>query len=99
MEAIKKDYRDAPLSAAERAMLDFVVRLTRNPGGMMRGHLSPLKEAGFDDLAILEIVHITSFFNYINRVADGLGVDPEPDWLAEPSEQGNEDDVRDTEID
>ena len=96
VEAIKKDYRDAPLSAAERAMLDFVVRLTRKPGQIMREHLNSLKEARFNDLAILEIVHITSFFNYINRVADGLGVDPEPDWLPE---RGTKHDARDSEID
>jgi alkylhydroperoxidase family enzyme len=42
--------------------------------------LTHLRRHGFPDEAILEIVHIVGYFNYINRVADALGVDPEPEW-------------------
>lgn len=61
-------------------MLDFAVKLTETPQQMSPDDLDGLREHGFDDEAILEIVHITGFFNYINRVADALGVDPEPEW-------------------
>lgn len=61
-------------------MLDFAVKLTRTAAEMKETDLEPLRKNGFDDSAILEIVHIVGYFNYINRVADALGVDPEPEW-------------------
>lgn len=61
-------------------MLEFCVRLTRDPARMTRAEVDTLRSHGFDDSAILEIVHIAAYFNYINRVADALGVDPEPEW-------------------
>lgn len=61
-------------------MLDFAVKLTQTPSQMTQGDVEHLREHGFDDSAILEIVHIVAYFNYINRVADALGVDPEPEW-------------------
>ena len=73
-EAIKKDYTKAELDPQERAMLDYVVKLTRSPALMCREDLDLLRQAGFDDTAILQINLIASWFNYINRVADGLGV-------------------------
>lgn len=73
-EAIKKDYRSAELSDEERAMLDYVAKLTLSPAKMMEEDVERLRKAGFDDIAILQINLIASWFNYINRVADGLGV-------------------------
>lgn len=61
-------------------MLDFAVKLTRTPNQMKQADLQRLRQEGFNDSAILEIVHIIGYFNYINRVADALGVDPEPEW-------------------
>ncbi|MDA2928521.1 peroxidase-related enzyme [Acidobacteria bacterium AH-259-O06] len=87
LEAVKSNYRKAPISTAERAILDFAVKLTNRPNQMARTDLQPLTEQGFDDTAILEIVQIVGFFNYINRVADALGVDPEPEW-AQPGGEG-----------
>ena len=55
-------------------MLDYTAKLTRTPGDMTRQDVEALREAGFDDRAILQINLIASYFNYINRVADGLGV-------------------------
>ena len=60
-------------------MLDFAVRLTKTPGDMREQDLAPLREAGFDDVAIHDIVQVTALFNYYNRLADGLGIDPEPE--------------------
>jgi uncharacterized peroxidase-related enzyme len=74
------DYRQAPLAAADRAMLDFAVALTRAPAAASREDVERLRAAGFDDDAIHEIVQIAALFNYYNRLADGLGIDPEPEW-------------------
>ena len=73
-----RDYRQAQLAPADRAMLDFAVKLTREPQAMQRADVEALRAAGFDDRAIHDIVQITALFNYYNRIADGLGVDPEP---------------------
>ena len=73
-EAIKKDYRTAELEPQDRAMLDYVAKLTLHPARCQREDVDCLREHGFDDVAILQINLIASWFNYINRVADGLGV-------------------------
>lgn len=78
MEAVRTDYRRAPLSAADRAMLDFAVKLSRSSRSMTREDVEALRAAGFSDTAIHDIVQITGFFAYYNRLADGLGIDPEP---------------------
>ena len=73
-EDIKRDWKSAPLSDSERAMLDYVEKLTLRPVSVSRDDLENLRSHGFDDKAILQINLIASWFNYINRVADGLGV-------------------------
>ena len=73
-DSIKRDYKTADLDPADRAMLDYVAKLTQNPSRMQREDVEALRAAGFDDTAILQINLIASWFNYINRVADGLGV-------------------------
>jgi alkylhydroperoxidase family enzyme len=72
--ALENDYVRAPISAQDRAMLDYVVQLTRDATGIGPAHHEGLRAAGFDDRAILQITLIASWFNYINRVADALGV-------------------------
>ena len=79
VEALKRDYTQARLSSADGAMLEFASKLTQTPDQMTRDNLQHLRKEGFDDTAILEIVHVVGYFNYINRVADALGVDPEPE--------------------
>lgn len=73
-EKIKEDYRTADLSSDERAMLDYVAKLTLTPARVCSEDIDALRKEGFDDLAVLQINLIASWFNYINRVADGLGV-------------------------
>jgi uncharacterized peroxidase-related enzyme len=73
-EALKRDWRTAPLDEKDRAMLGYVEKLTINPVSVWRDDMDTLQAVGFDDTAILQITLIASFFNYINRVADGLGV-------------------------
>ncbi len=74
MAAIRQDYREADLEPHDRAMLDYVDKLTRLPASVGREDVEGLRAHGFDDTAILQINLIASWFNYINRVADGLGV-------------------------
>ncbi len=80
MNQIKDDFQLADLSPADHQMLEYATKLTMDPALACKADLEHLRAVGFDDEAILEIVHITAYFNYINRVADGLGIDPEPAW-------------------
>ena len=72
--ALRKDYRTAPIEPRDRVMLDYVVELTRDATRVTSEHHERLRAAGFDDVGILQITLIASWFNYINRVADALGV-------------------------
>jgi uncharacterized peroxidase-related enzyme len=71
---LRRDYTQAKLSDADRAMLDFAVKMTRTPWKHTREDIEKLHAHGFDDTAVLQITLIAAFFNYINRVADALGV-------------------------
>ncbi len=61
-------------------MLDFVTKLTVEPGRVEAGDLKQLRAHGFDDVGISDIVQVTGLFAYYNRLADGLGIDNEPEW-------------------
>jgi len=74
VEALKRDYRTAPLAPADRAMLDYAVQLTRDATQISPDDHAKLRAVGFDDRAILQITMIAAWFNYINRMADALGV-------------------------
>jgi uncharacterized peroxidase-related enzyme len=60
-------------------MLDFAVKLTRTPNAVSRADVERLRAHGFADDAIHDIVQVTALFNYYTRLADGLGIDPEPE--------------------
>jgi uncharacterized peroxidase-related enzyme len=72
--ALRHDYRTAPITALERVMCDYVVKLTKDATQCSPADLDGLRAVGFDDQGILQITLIASWFNYINRVADALGV-------------------------
>ncbi len=72
--ALREDYRTAPLSERDRVMLDYVAQLTKDATRISPEHHERLRAVGFDDKGILQITLIASWFNYINRVADALGV-------------------------
>ena len=76
---LQEDYTQAAISPADRAMLDYVAKLTLTPAEVTRGDVQALRDAGFDDRAILDIAQITAYFAFVNRTADGLGVTLE-DW-------------------
>jgi len=72
--ALEENYRSAPITEQERAMLDYVVQITHDATRISPADHDRLRSAGFDDQGILQITLIASWFNYINRVADALGV-------------------------
>ena len=74
VEAFKKDYSSVSLEPADRVILEYVNKLTRTPGAMVEADVTELRDAGFDDRAILDINQITGFFAWCNRTVDGLGV-------------------------
>jgi uncharacterized peroxidase-related enzyme len=71
---LQEDHRSAPISEQDREMLDYVVQLTRDATRISSDDHARLRAVGFDDRGILQITLIASWFNYINRVADALGV-------------------------
>ena len=80
IEALQKDYTTAPITPQERVMVDYVVKLTKDATKVRKDDIERLRSVGFDDRGILQITLIASWFNYINRVADALGVGR--DWDA-----------------
>lgn len=77
---IETDYESAGLSAKRLAMLRYADKLTRRPAQMTEADVETLGSRGFSDLDILHIVEVVSYFAYVNRIADGLGV-PLEDWI------------------
>jgi uncharacterized peroxidase-related enzyme len=74
VQALRDDFRAAPISRRDRVMLEYTVKLTMDATKITREDHEQLREVGFDDRGILQITLIASWFNYINRVADALGV-------------------------
>ena len=80
LAALRSDYRQAKLNALDRALCDFAVDLTRDPAAIDAGRVEELAAAGVDEVMLLDVVQVTSLFNYYNRLAEGTGVEPEPEW-------------------
>ena len=74
VEALERDYATAPITEQERVMLDYVIKLTKDATQIWKDDHARLRSVGFDDKGILQITLIAAWFNYINRVADALGV-------------------------
>ena len=74
VEAIRRDFRTAAISGQDRVMLEYVERLTKDATRIGKDDHERLRAVGFDDTGILQITLIAAWFNYINRVADALGV-------------------------
>jgi uncharacterized peroxidase-related enzyme len=77
LSSLASDFTQAELKAGDQAMLDYALKLTRSPGEMVRKDAEALRSAGFDDRAIHDICAITAYFAFVNRIADGLGVELE----------------------
>ena len=77
LEQIEGDWRSATLEPRRRAMLGYVEKLTSSPSTVTRADVDALREAGFGDRDVLEIAEVTAYYAYVNRIADGLGVELE----------------------
>ena len=73
------DHRSIQLSEADRALVDYAVKLTERPDDMTEDDVQGLRDVGFSDEAILNLGLVTGYFNFVNRVAVGLGVEVNPD--------------------
>ena len=88
VHAVARDWRQAELSDADRALCSYAEKLTRSQRDMGPIDIEALREHGFDDVAIHDATQVIAYFNYITRVADGLGVEPEDfiePWGVEPA--------------
>lgn len=74
VNALREDYTKAAISEQDRAMIDYVVKMTKDATKCSPEDHARLRKVGFDDRGILQITLIAAWFNYINRVADALGV-------------------------
>lgn len=83
MHAVVRDWRTAPLTPVDHALCAFAAKLTHAQKQMAPADLDALRAHGLDDQAIHDAVQVIAYFNYITRVADALGVEPEtfiPGW-------------------
>jgi uncharacterized peroxidase-related enzyme len=78
--ALARDPAAAEVSASDRAMLDYAATLTLTPHEIREADIERLRDVGFEDAGILDICQVVSYYNYVNRLADGLGVTLEPEW-------------------
>jgi uncharacterized peroxidase-related enzyme len=91
VHALVDDWRTAVMSEADRALCAFAVKLTHDQRAMSPADLHLLRSHGFDDRAIHDAVQVIGYFNYVTRVADALGVEPEtfiPLWGGPPHDHG-----------
>jgi uncharacterized peroxidase-related enzyme len=77
VHAVARDWRGAELAPTDRVLCEFAAKLTHEQHGMRREDVEGLRAHGFDDRAVHDAVQVVAYFNYITRVADGLGVEPE----------------------
>ena len=76
---LSSDYRLADIEPADRQMLDYAAKLTTHPYQITADDVDALRHAGFDDRAIHDLCAITAYYAFVNRIADGLGVELESD--------------------
>lgn len=77
LDGIARDHGGCDLTQADHAMLDYAEKLTLTPREISAADVDSLRAAGFDDRGVHDICSITAYFAYVNRIADGLGVDLE----------------------
>lgn len=82
VRAIVRDWRNAPLTDAEKALCAFAVKLTETPAAMAQADTDALRTVGWSDKDIHDATQVIAYFNYINRVADALGVKVD-EWVVE----------------
>jgi uncharacterized peroxidase-related enzyme len=79
-EHASHDYRRAELTPRERALCDFAVKLTHLAAETDEDDMAPLRAEGLSDVDISDAIQVIGYFNYVTRVADGVGIEDEPEW-------------------
>jgi len=77
VQALTEDPRTAPLDARSRVFVDYALKLTLSPGTMTLDDIIPLRDAGLTDAGIHDLNAVTAYFNFVNRIAQGLGLELE----------------------
>lgn len=85
MEAVGRDWREAGLTERERALCAYAEKLTLTPAAMTEADLDALRATGLDDSGCHDAIQVIAYFNYINRVAEGVHVDLEPEMAPYPA--------------
>ena len=80
VSAVASDPDTAELSPRRRAMVDYALKLTRAPASMNESDLASLRDSGLTDSGIHDLASVVAYFNFVNRMALGLGVDLEPEY-------------------
>ena len=88
MTAAMTDWREGELSEVDRALCSYADKLTHRPAEMTRADVDALRAVGLDDVAIHDAIQVISYFNYINRVADAVHVELEPEMPRYPNSPG-----------
>jgi len=86
LSAVQEDWSEAELSPGDRALCAYADKLTRRPAEMSEEDVEELRQHGFDDVQVHDAIQVVSYFNYINRVADAVHVDLEPEMTPYPGE-------------
>jgi len=84
VKQVKRNYKQATLNDIDRALCDYAFKLTKTPADITQSDIDQMKSLGLTDRAINDAAQVISFFNYINRIGDGLGVDLEPEMQKAP---------------
>ena len=84
--AVQDDWRTAALTPAQQVLCAYAEKLTLRPSEMTEADLEPLRAAGFDDVMVHSAIQVVAYFNYINRLADAVHVDLEPEMTPYPED-------------
>jgi len=80
VQQVAVDYRTAKLEPRARALCDFAAKVTNAPATISATDVEALRGHGLDDATISDAIQVVGYFNYVNRVADAVGIEDEPDW-------------------
>ena len=87
MRCACRDYREAALEPRLQALCDYAIKLTRTPGAVAAVDVEELRAHRWDDRAIHDAIQVIAYFNYVNRIAEGVGIEPEPEWPPEGNDE------------
>jgi uncharacterized peroxidase-related enzyme len=88
VKALKENPASATMDARGKALVAFALKLTKAPSAMAETDVAALREAGLTDRAVLDLVHVVAYFNFVNRLAEGLGVELEEAYRASSGKTG-----------